>query len=139
MLTNNKWIEPRNVGEARQFADEILTCMREIEGQLTSRNKTDQEGNRLTGTEYWQWRDRAKGAHRSYDKTYRRLKLWIKEHQNAERATGLTGTIDPSDVRALLFNLMQVTRRIAKAANYKPTDEEYGVLDMVQDYFQGEV
>lgn len=138
MLTK-EWIEPRNVNEARQFADAVAASIREIQDHLSSRNVTDREGNRLTEQEYWRWRDRAKTALRHYEKQHRRLKRWIKEHQNVERAMELTGTIDPANPRALLFNLYGLMRHICRVTGYEPSDAEYAVMDLVRDYFQGEI
>ena len=133
------WIEPRNVEEARRIADEFMTDIQKIQCHLTNKNVTKPDGTRMSEKEYWEWREKAKHALLMRQQKYRRVKTWIREHQNLERATEFTGTIDPRDPRALLSNLLRLTRRIVVSTAYQLSDDEQAVLDVVRDYFQDRI
>lgn len=76
---------PLNADEARGRMRELVADMRDIENQLSNKNKLDFVGLRMRVKLYWNWNSRAKHALAQMQSEHRFLKDWIKENGDTEK------------------------------------------------------
>lgn len=72
--------EPVTREEAFSRLDTLKEEKQDIEAQLGSRGRTDESGRRLTGPEYFTWREKAVYAKTYKEREIRRLKSWLRDH-----------------------------------------------------------
>lgn len=79
-----EWAPPETMREAIERSDNLKMELKDIEVQLASRNRTSVDGSRYSPHEYWEWRDRARGAQAHKTKELMRLKRWIQDNQSMD-------------------------------------------------------
>lgn len=76
---------PQHATEARKRMMILKGDMRQIENQLSNRNRLDSDGKRLSVKEYWDWNARAKGALAFKQQEHEFLRVWLLEHSDVEK------------------------------------------------------
>jgi len=69
--------------EAEQLRQELTLEVQSIQAQLGDKQRTDDEGNRLSPNEYWGWKKRATHALNQKLDHLRELKQWMREKQKS--------------------------------------------------------
>lgn len=82
-MSNTEFTPPKDLDEALRRREELTDEIQDIQAQLADKNKTDQDGNRLSSKEYWSWRNSAQYALNKKLSEQRKIKRWI--HQERER------------------------------------------------------
>jgi hypothetical protein len=77
---------PTSLQTAEAWADELAAEIGMIQAQLANKDHTDEDGRRLNGHEYHQWRGRAVWALQKKTIAKRRLNRWITEQKQAVAA-----------------------------------------------------
>lgn len=75
------WVAPTTVAEGEQRRETLVIEVKEIEAQLGNRDRTDETGRRLSGEEYWTWRQRAQYSVTQKQKELILLRGWLKQHR----------------------------------------------------------
>ncbi|NOR88992.1 MAG: hypothetical protein GQ524_01945 [Anaerolineales bacterium] len=76
---------PITADEARYRMRELVADMRDIENQLSNKNKLDFVGLRMRVRMYWNWNGRAKHALAQMQAEHHFLKDWLKENGDTEK------------------------------------------------------
>ena len=69
--------------EAEQVRQELTLDVQSIQAQLGDRQRTDDDGNRLSTADYWQWKKKAQHALNQKLSHLREIKAWIRDQRNA--------------------------------------------------------
>ena len=88
---------PKDLAEAEQLRQELTLDIQRIQAQLGDRQRTDEQGRRLSTKEYWAWKKRAQYVLNEKLVELRSLKAWIRrnEHPTKEDASfHLTKMVD---------------------------------------------
>jgi len=75
--------EPTSLAEAEALRVELTNDVQSIQAQLGDKQRTDEDGNRLTSKEYWSWKKRAQHALNQKLDHLRYVKTWIRENRQA--------------------------------------------------------
>jgi hypothetical protein len=70
---------PKTLEEAEQTRQELTLDVQSIQAQLGDRQRTDDDGNRLSTAEYWQWKKKAQHALNQKLGELRGVKKWMRE------------------------------------------------------------
>ena len=73
---------PVTLDEAKARLTEAKVKQKEIESQLSDRNRLTADGERMIGNDYWTWRKSASIAHTAAMTEIIRLKQWIECHRD---------------------------------------------------------
>jgi len=65
--------------EAEEFRQELTLEVQNIQAQLGDKQRTDDDGHRLTSTEYWAWKKKAQHALNQKLSELREVKKWMRE------------------------------------------------------------
>ena len=75
------FIEPKNMEEAYSRRVELTEKRIKLQSDLGVKNRSNREGVRLSGLEYWEWRDRARYALKHTETQQVLLKEWMRKHR----------------------------------------------------------
>jgi hypothetical protein len=122
------WQEPKTIEEARARYDEHVQRLQEVQAQLADRDRLNENGERMSSEEYWQWRSKAHRAFTFLSNEVRRLKMWIKAHHtrlnrhlNDHQLAGMDLTTD----EGLVLALTAVIKRLASdGVDLDPEEQE---------------
>lgn len=81
-------IQPESIEEAKTLREEINRRILMIDMAISDPNRTDEDGNRLTGNDYWEWRSRAVAAQSFARMRMRQLKDWIANADSGSNNRG---------------------------------------------------
>jgi hypothetical protein len=80
---------PKSLDEAETLRAQLTNDVQSIQAQLGDKQRTDEEGRRLTSKEYWAWKKRAQHALNQKLDELRFIKNWIRERRHAMTAVGI--------------------------------------------------
>ena len=103
---------PRSVEAAEEEMLDLAADTDLIQAQLSDRNKTDEDGERVGGIAYHQWRSKALWALKKKTIRRRRLKAWIKA-VNLEAFRIEAGVSKPTNAVELVGALLHALREAA--------------------------
>jgi len=116
------------IEELEYRADELLYQIWDIETQLSSRNKTDKEGQRLSSLEYSNWRTRAIHALHETVRQYRQIKQLIRRlRRNRD--------IDVDDPICLLQRVCELYREMDRK-QYQIDPSERDLVKMIDSFLE---
>jgi hypothetical protein len=72
---------PTELADAEVRRQQLTLEIQGIQAQLGDKQRTDEQGRRLTAQEYWSWKKRAQHALNQKLDELRALKSWLKEHR----------------------------------------------------------
>lgn len=72
---------PENLEEAEEQRAQLTLDVQSIQAQLGDKQRTDENGKRLTSREYWAWKKRAQHALNQRLNDLRAVKQWIRERK----------------------------------------------------------
>jgi hypothetical protein len=82
-MTTDEPPTPTTLEEAEQLRQELTLDVQSIQAQLGDRQRTDDDGNRLSTADYWQWKKKAQHALNQKLGHLREVKAWIREQRNS--------------------------------------------------------
>ena len=74
------WTPPADLDECRLRRETLIVDLKAIEAQLGSRVRTDENGERLDGHAYHDWRAKAVHAKGEKERELLQLKSWARAH-----------------------------------------------------------
>ena len=125
---------PEGIEEARERKASLQDQIESIQYQLSEKDKTDEEGNRLPPKKYHKWRRQAVKALTAKKRELRFLKRWIRDRQKQIAARKFD--IDPDDEKDLLIaanNLLQ--EKIQQGCDF--SDTELMLANTIRDHVLG--
>lgn len=121
---------PSGLGEARKRKATLQDQVETIQYQLANKNRTDEEGNRLSPKKYHKWRQYATKALLSKKVELRFLKRWISDRKKT--LTAGTFDIDPENERSLLTAASKLLQEKIQE-NSEFTDTEIALANLTRD------
>jgi hypothetical protein len=73
---------PESLEEAEALRQELTLDVQSIQAQLGDRQRTDENGNRLSASDYWAWKRKANNALNQRLDELRMVKQWIRDRRN---------------------------------------------------------
>ncbi len=122
------------VAELEAVRAKLLELKLGIEQQLSTRNRTDEFGQRLADVDYWKWRDKATFAVAQLSKGLSQSKIRLKKMREeiALQTQGMTfNTNTPKD---LLLGAYALLRKLEGDVEFSPS--EYLFLDALRSYVE---
>ena len=126
------FVEPATFQEAEERMRRLYEDAALIEAQLGNKFKLDENGEKLSTREYYQWREKAKFAWSAKRAEYKALKEWI-----AEKGKELTQKTKEQNhyLYARRSDLLRNANQIIQSAlrwGYEPNAEEQGIIDAIR-------
>lgn len=121
---------PPNLEEARNRKAELQDEVETIQYQLSEKDKTDDEGNRVSPKKYHKWRRQAVKALLAKKVELRFLKRWISDRQ--QTLTAGKFDLDPKSEKSLLVaasNLLQ--EKIQEGGEF--SESEITLANLIRD------
>jgi len=112
--------------------DELKREIQSLQTEIAMRNKTDEDGNRLTGKAYWRWRDDAVRRIDRIGVELREVKAFLRRHHVA--LDNPDPEIDYANPRSILMGARRVIMEYAKAEGL--TEKASKVLSAIQHFCQ---
>lgn len=129
---------PSSIAEAESWIVQLGTDIETIQFQLGDKNRTNDDGERLSDHEYFEWQKRARGALLYKKDQHRKLKLWVKERRQAEQAEAL-GRTEDDDALGLLLKVYGLHRRLmAERRLTRLYDDEQAMMDGIRDWLRAQ-
>lgn len=126
------------IPQTTQEADERIVILQndihEICSQLSDKNKTDEQGRRVSYHDYHDWRKRAVYAMEAKKRELRLLKLWRKR-AHEQKAKKTFDENDPGDLLYDAYNLIKQVFRDYGEDDIKPGEQER--MDKYRDWLRG--
>jgi len=125
---------PSDIKTARKRKADLQDHVEAIQYQLSQKNRTDDEGNRLPPKKYHKWRRHALKALTAKKRELRFLKKWIRDWQKERSSKKFD--VDPDDPEELLVaanNLIQ--EKIGEGCEF--TDDELILANTIRDHVLG--
>lgn len=122
------------VAELEEVRAKLLEQKLGIEQQLSTRNRTDEFGQRLADVDYWKWRDKATFAVAQLSKSLSQSKIRLKKMREeiALQTQGVTLHTDtPKD---LLLGAYALLRKLEGDVEFSPS--EFLFLDALRNYVE---
>ena len=132
--------EPKSMDEAQTRRGIIVDEMKEIDFQLSDRDKRDGHGNRVGSVDYWRWRKTAGDAKRFKERELMKLNRWIREKameedaKKRERKNLLASSLDAKDPYMLILRAHDLLSQLE--ADFQFTPEDLGLLAGMQAYIE---
>ena len=82
-MTTDETPTPKTLEEAESIRQELTLDVQSIQAQLGDRQRTDDDGNRLSTADYWQWKKKAQHALNQKLVDLRGVKTWIRDQRNS--------------------------------------------------------
>lgn len=82
-MTTDETLAPTTLEKAELLRQELTLDVQSIQAQLGDRQRTDDDGNRLSTSEYWQWKKKAQHALNQKLVSLREVKTWIRDQRNS--------------------------------------------------------
>lgn len=122
---------PKSVDDACERMEKLVMDIDIIQLQLQDRNKKTDQGDRMSVSEYREWRGKATYALSCKINEYRFLRGW--ERKNSHVPTPLVRPSDKQD--ALLMEAYRVMRNLGFLLEWKNIDSEnQEIIDRIQFY-----
>lgn len=125
---------PTNVEDAHRAKTELLNDIDSISSQLADRNKTDENGRRVSYADYHSWRARALHSQRASEAHLREVSVFIKRYRTESKEALANSELDLNSDEGLLFSSMKVLKDIAKR-NKGIDDESARVIEALERRF----
>lgn len=129
---------PETIAAAEARMAELWSEIVGIEQQLGDRGRVTADGRRLTGIEYFTWRNSAVGARRFKLEDYRVIKAWLKANRS-KVAKPKVATLEPDDQEdpvAVLLALYRCLRAEFDGQWDTVLPETSAMMDRARDYLQ---
>jgi hypothetical protein len=78
-ITQDEFALPTSLDEAEERRAQLTLDVQSIQAQLGDKQRTDENGKRLTSKEYWAWKKRAQHALNQRLNELRAVKQWIRD------------------------------------------------------------
>lgn len=115
----------------------IVSEIKDIEYQLADHHKTDINGNKMSFTDWGQWRNKALHALRAKMRQQSEIKQRIKDlKEEIKQEHANTRVMDIPRPDALLLNLYLFVREMRNSGRFSLHDTEWRIMDATQDYLK---
>lgn len=84
MLDSNTYKEPKNLDDAEELRIQLAGDVQMIQSLLGDKQRTDENGERLSSHEYWLWKKNTQIELNEKLGILRTVKLWIKDKKISE-------------------------------------------------------
>lgn len=102
-------IAPTSPEEAERRRHQLTLDVQSIQAQLGDKQRTDEQGRRLSQKEYWAWRKRAQHSLNKKLDELRLVKAFLREHRR-QRHLGPDGAL--AHLRELYFLAVDIQKRV---------------------------
>lgn len=114
--------------EAEELRQELTLEVQNIQAQLGDKQRTDDDGRRLTSSEYWAWKKKAQHALNQKLSALREVKRWMRE-KNA----GTAGFTLHEAVQHILI-LCELTEALVSYGELELETREREQIDAAKDF-----
>lgn len=88
MCTTSTPVEPTDLESAEEMRKQLTLDVQTIQTQLGDKQRTDDNGDRLSAREYWTWKKKAQHALNQKLNELRSVKQWIQERRRSSSSEG---------------------------------------------------
>ncbi|MBW2691006.1 MAG: hypothetical protein JRE57_00050 [Deltaproteobacteria bacterium] len=125
-MNTDEFTAPRTLDEAEVRRQDLTLNVQSIQAQLGDKQRTDDNGRRLTSKEYWAWKKRATHALNQKLDELRLVKQWLRN--NRQPSTSIQGAV------AHLINILEALGR--DEPELKLTEDVTHSIEAAEDYLQ---
>lgn len=107
------FVEPKSMEEAYSRRVELTEKRIKLQSDLGVKNRSNREGERLSGFEYWDWRDRARYALKHTETQQVLLKEWMRKHRKNNSSIISEGLepLNPAVMEEAYLGLLRIANK----------------------------
>lgn len=125
--------EPGSLADGEALRIRLTREIESIQSQLGDRDRTDENGDRLSSSQYWEWRKKAQHSLHLKLTELRGLKQWLRK-KRFENSDKFPGNVTPSLFEEAV-SLLSEMHQLAKAALQRNPDRDVQTkLDATQAF-----